>query len=138
MFPSIVDQLVSASLGPVKLHQPCLVNGNWSCLIPVLVIVLNFLITLEESFIYLSNHLRVVIEKIHLKDQLFLILPALGLRCCEGFSLVVASGGYSSCRAQASHCSGFCCGAQVLGRVGFGSCGSQTLKHRFSTCGTWA
>ena len=56
----------------------------------------------------------------------------------EGFSLVVVSGGYSSCRAQASHCSGFCCGAQALGRVGFRSCGSQALKHRFSTCGTWA
>ena len=32
-----------------------------------------------------------------------------------GISLVVASGGYSGCHAQASHCGGFsCCGAQAL------------------------
>ena len=34
----------------------------------------------------------------------------------HGLSLVVASGGCSSCGARASHCSGFsCCGAQALG-----------------------
>ena len=41
-------------------------------------------------------------------------------------SLVVASGGYSCCGAWASHCSGFSCGAQALGRSGFNSCGTQT------------
>ena len=50
----------------------------------------------------------------------------LGLGCCAGFSLVVASG--TICRhAPASHCSGFSCyRAQDLGRSGF------------STWSTWA
>ena len=39
----------------------------------------------------------------------------------------------SSCRAWASHCSGFvCCRAWALGWEGFSSWGSQTLEHRFS------
>lgn len=44
------------------------------------------------------------------------LLAVLGLRCCAGFSLVVASGGYCLV-VQASRCVGFsCCGA------GFSSC----------------
>ena len=43
----------------------------------------------------------------------------LGPHCYEGFSLVAASGGYSSCGARASHCCGFSChGSQTFGRVG--------------------
>ena len=47
----------------------------------------------------------------------FFILAALGLCCClRAFSDAV-SGRYSSCRAWASsHCSGFSCGIQALGR----------------------
>ena len=44
----------------------------------------------------------------------------------HGLSPVAASGGYSSCSVQASHCSGFsCCGSWALGAV-------------FSSCGMWA
>ena len=46
--------------------------------------------------------------------NLFLAVP--GLPGCLGFSLVVASGGRSSCGVPAPHGSGFsCCGAQALG-----------------------
>ena len=49
---------------------------------------------------------------------IYLLLAALGLHCCTQ--------AFSSCGAQASHCSGFsCCGARALGRVGFRSCGPQ-------------
>ena len=53
----------------------------------------------------------------------------LGLCCCKGFSLVAASGGYSpGGGAWDSHCCGFfCCGAQALGRLAFGSCGTWDL-----------
>ena len=44
-------------------------------------------------------------------------------------SLVVLSGGHSSCGMWASHR-----GAQALGRVGFSSCGSQALEHRHDSC----
>ena len=48
-------------------------------------------------------------------------LAVLGLRCCTGFYLLVASGGpLSSCVAWTSHCGGFSCGrAWALGRTGF-------------------
>ena len=49
----------------------------------------------------------------------------LGLRCCAGFCLVVASKGYSSCGVQVSHCSGFSfCAAWTLVCTDFSSCGS--------------
>ena len=45
-----------------------------------------------------------------------LFLAVLGLRCCEGFSLVAPSRGYSSWCAQASHGRRVsCCGAPALG-----------------------
>ena len=39
----------------------------------------------------------------------------LGLRCCSGCSLVVASGGHSLAAVWAADCSGFSCRAQTLG-----------------------
>ena len=45
----------------------------------------------------------------------YLFLVVLGLLCSVGFSLAVASRGYSG---VASHCGGFsCCGALALGHV---------------------
>jgi len=45
----------------------------------------------------------------------------------------------ASCGAWASHCGGFSqCPAQVLGHVGFSSCGFQVLERRLSGCGAWA
>ena len=38
---------------------------------------------------------------------IYLVLTVLGLCCYVAFALVVASGGYSHCSAQASPCSGF-------------------------------
>ena len=51
-------------------------------------------------------------------------LAALDLCRCMLLFLVVASRGYSSWGAQASHCSGFSCGAQALGHVAFSICGT--------------
>ena len=56
----------------------------------------------------------------------------LGLQCCSGFFLVVASGATFSLRAWASHCGGFSCycGAQTLGCTG-----SRAPEDRLSGCG---
>ena len=55
------------------------------------------------------------------------------------FSSCSKQGLLYSCRARASHCSGFsCCGVQVLGHSGFRSCRSQTLEYRLSSHGTQA
>ena len=61
----------------------------------------------------------------------------LGLCCCMGSSLGVASRATHRCGARTSHCRGFsCCGAQALGPAGFSSCGSRALEHRLSSrCG---
>ena len=46
---------------------------------------------------------------------LFLILTLLGLQYCVDFPIVAASGGYSSCSTQASHCGGCShCGAWLI------------------------
>ena len=44
-----------------------------------------------------------------LSGSLTHFLAVLGLRCCMGFSLVVASWGYSSCHVWTSHYGGFSC-----------------------------
>ena len=62
----------------------------------------------------------------------------LGLRCCAP--------AFSSCGAQASHCSGFSfCGARALGvqasvvvTRGLSSCVSRALERRLSSCGAHA
>ena len=52
----------------------------------------------------------------------------------RGLSLVVVSGGYSSCRVRASHCGGFsCCSAQPLGVRA-----SVVVARGLSSCGSWA
>ena len=77
---------------------------------------------------------------------MYLILAVLGLPCCPGFSLAVASGGLlSSCTAWA-YCSASLVGedrlqsvqASVVVAHGLSSCGSQALEHRPNSCGTWA
>ena len=71
---------------------------------------------------------------------IYSFLAALDLRCCvQAFSLVAASGGYSSLR-----CAGFSLRWLLLLRsmgsrhVGFSSCGSQALERRLSSCGARA
>ena len=69
----------------------------------------------------------------------YLFLAVLGLCCCLGFSLVVASGGYSSSRRPSLSCSVFpCCGARAAGHEDFSSSGSWALEHRLGSCGSWA
>ena len=53
----------------------------------------------------------------------------LGLCCCMGFSLVAASGGYSSWSMWNSHGSGFSCGEWALWCMGSRSCNSWALEH---------
>ena len=66
-------------------------------------------------------------------------MSVLGLHCFTGFSLVVASGGYSLLQ-----CTGFSLWWLLLLRstgsrhLGFSSCGSWALERRLSSCGTWA
>ena len=60
------------------------------------------------------------------------IFGCVGLRCCEGFSLVVASGGYCLVMVQwllLLHSTG-------SRGVDFSSWGSQAPGHRLSSCGT--
>ena len=58
----------------------------------------------------------------------------LGLHCCAGFSLAVATGvTLSGCSARASHCCGFsCCRAQAVGHVAFNSCSMWAHDMRLS------
>ena len=73
-----------------------------------------------------------------------LLLAVLGLCCRTGFSLVAASGGCSLSRglliAVASVAEGGHQGppASVLAAWELSSCGSQSLGHRFSSCGARA
>ena len=75
-----------------------------------------------------------------LNNFIYLLLAVLGLHCYAGFSLVAASGGFSTCRARASHRGGFSrCGARALGGVGSGvaaprlqSTGSVLVAHGLS------
>ena len=76
-----------------------------------------------------------------LKHFIYLLLAALGLRCCVGFPLVAPSGGYFlSCSVQASHWGGFsCCWVRALGHAGFSTVlpglqgtGSTAVAHRLS------
>ena len=69
---------------------------------------------------------------------IYLFLAMLDLCCCMGFSLVAVSGGYSLVVVCRLLIVVTCCGAQVLGSMGFSSCGSPTLEHRLSICGVWA
>ena len=71
-------------------------------------------------------------------------LAVLGLHCCVGFSLVAASGGYSSCDAGVFLLrwpfSLWSVGSRVRGlqelvACGLGSCDSWALEHRLSSCG---
>ena len=62
-------------------------------------------------------------EKTSLNVCLFIVV--LGLHWCMGLSPVAECGLPSSCSAQASHCSGFCCGAWAL-------------EPRLNICGAWA
>ena len=72
-----------------------------------------------------------------LKIYLFIyLLAVLDLRCCMGFSLVAASGGYSSCGAPTSPCSGLSClWAWAQGCPGLRSRGPRSLGHRL--CLLW-
>ena len=59
------------------------------------------------------------------------IFGCVGSLLLRGFSLVVASGGYSLLRARVSHCDGFsCCGARALGVQA-----SVVVARGLSSCG---
>lgn len=70
-----------------------------------------------------TSHVRVLTPASEEKDSseslaLCLFLTGLGLHCCSGFSLAVASGdSLSSCRVWASCCGGFSCWGHGLESV---------------------
>ena len=58
---------------------------------------------------------------------IYLLFLAVLSLCCSAWA-------FSSCGAQASHCSGFsCCGAQAVGRAGFSS-----VAHGLRSRDPWA
>ena len=64
----------------------------------------------------------------------YLPLAMLGLHCCEGFSLVVESRGYSSCSVGTAHSRGSSgCRARALGWVGF-----SRFSNGLNSCSSWA
>ena len=67
---------------------------------------------------------------------IYLFLAVLGLRCCTGISLLAASGGYSLVAMLRLLIAVASLVAEVLGYLGFSSCGSWALEHRFSSCDT--
>ena len=97
-----------------------------------------------HSSIFIASSIVVILPR-HLFFFLFFFFGSAGSSLlCK--SLIAASGGYSSCSVQASHCSSFSCcwawalgaGASVIVAHGFCSCGFQALEHRFDSCGVWA
>ena len=86
-------------------------------------------------------------EYVNTKDQkvcsflffyfIYLFLAVLGLPCCAGFSLVVASRAYSLV-AVYRFLTAEATGTWALGCKGFSSCGSWALEHRLNSCSTQA
>ena len=60
----------------------------------------------------------------------------MGLRCCTGFSPVVAIGGSSPAVVCGLLTVVTRCRAQALEHAGFSGCGSRALEHKFRSCGT--
>ena len=70
---------------------------------------------------------------------IYLVLAVLGLHCCTGFSLVVASGGHSPVAVSGFSSRGFsCCDAQALGHTGFRSCCTWAQKSQLQGPGAQA
>ena len=66
-------------------------------------------------------------------------MAALGLRCCVWAFSTCREWATLHCGAQASHCGGFSLLWSTGSRhLGFSSCGSWALEHRFSSCGARA
>jgi len=107
-----------------------LINSSTKSLTPALA-MLAFFVFLKNSKLAspLPSFLKFIILFI------YLFWAVLGLHCCMGFSLVAASRGYLLIAgwgvliAVASLVAGH-------GLQGFSSCGSWTLEHRLSSCGT--
>ena len=60
----------------------------------------------------------------------YLFSAVLGLRCCGGFSLVVASGGSAPVATLRFPAEVASLVSTCSGRAGFSSCGSRDLEHR--------
>ena len=71
------------------------------------------------------------VNRLNLFSLLCIFLAVLGLHCCVGFPLVVASGDYP---LVASHYGGFSCGAWTLGHEGFSGCGTRAQESGFLGC----
>ena len=80
------------------------------------------------------------------KFLFILFLAVFGLRCCvRAFLWLWRAGATLHCGARASHCYGFCCGAQTLGARasvvvarGLSSRGLRALERRLNSCGSRA
>lgn len=88
-------------------------------------------LSLTRSYVLSVSSKSVVRSKglISFRLTFFLWLRWVFVVACK-LSLVVVSGSYSSCGAFSSRSSGFSCGAQALGWVGFSSCRARaSLLH---------
>ena len=101
-----------------------------------------------DSSIYLRQIDRQRVRQINrFFFNLFIYLGCIGSSLLHvGFPQLQRAGATLHCRAQASHCGGFCCcGAWALGARasvvvarGLSSCGSWALERRLSSCGAQA
>ena len=107
----------------------------------VCISVVQSLLTPSPSFGQVGKHF---LKKICFLN---LFLAGLDLPCCEGFSLVAMSGGYSPVAvlrhlivAASLVVEHGLWGVRASGGAGPGlsSCGSQALEHRLNSYGTWA
>ena len=88
----------------------------------------------------LTGHFNYIIEIFLFLIILFIYVIIFG---CAGslllgrlFCICSEQGLLSRCGVQASHCSGFPCGAWALVHAGFSSCGSLAVEHRLNSCCT--
>ena len=96
-------------------------------------------ITYFKQLLYEDADAVRCIEFVIFKKKKVFILVVLSLRCCMGFTLVVASRGHFS----SWQCPGFSFQALLLLQstgswASFSSCGSRALEHRLNSCDSWA
>ena len=97
------------------------IEATFSCVF----IILMFLDNLEKLMLGPDPNSSAQLD-LFLETSIYALLAVLGLHCCVGFSLVVASKGYSWC-----HCGGFSLRGLLLWTMGprvlgFSSCGQSS------------
>ena len=89
----------------------------------------------------ISRSIHVAAESVtsfYLKNNsIYSLLAVPGLRCYEGFSVVVVCRLLIAVASPVADCGLWGAWALVVEVHGFSSCGSQALEHRFNSYGSW-